>query len=299
MRRTLILLACLGLTLTACANAPSPTSDGSGSEDLVAVLQEASDRTLDAGSARMTFEFDIAAAGRTQRMNGTAEFVFGGGDPAEVEAHMTFEYPDAGQGVPGGTMEMILDRGPVIYVNADLLASMFPVETPWIKLDPSVMGEGWADVSSFGGAQADPSSTFGFLYGAIDVQEVGQDVIDGEAATHYRATVDLGAAMEQVPDAQRAAMREAVRALREQTGGDLPELPIDVWIADGLLKRMSYELSMDGVDGVEGGVSMSATLTLSDIGGSFRIDPPPADQVTDLSELAGMWGNATGTVPPA
>jgi hypothetical protein len=247
----------------------------------------------------MTFAFDVEAGGRSQAMNGTAEFVFGGGDPADVEAHMTFEYPGMGEAVPGGTMEMIIDQGPVLYLNADLLASVFPVETPWIKLDPSVMGGGWTDMGSFGGGQTDPSSTFGFLYGAFDVEEVGDEVIDGQPATHYRATIDLEAALDQIPREQRAAMREAIRSLREQAGGEVPTLPIDVWVADGLLKRLSYTMSMDGMEGVDGSVSMSSTLTLSDIGASFRIDPPPDDQVTDLSELAGMWGDAIGSTPAA
>jgi hypothetical protein len=292
MRKLLIAVACVSSFLAACAEAPSqgPGSGDAGSSDLVTVLRQASERTIEAGSARLTFEFDVAAGGQTQAMSGSGEIRFGDGDPADLEAHMRFEYPAFGSGVPGGTMEMILDQGPVIYVSADVFSSMFPVDTPWIKLDPASMGEGWDGMTSFGGEQADPSSSFGFLYGAVEVEDLGLDTVDGEPANHYLATVDLEEALTQVPDAQRAAVRKAIRSLREQAGGAVPELPMDVWIADGLLKRVSYELP---VEGVEGASSISATITLSDVGAAFEIEPPPADQVTDLSDLAGMFGAAT------
>jgi hypothetical protein len=296
MRKLLIAVAFVSSFLAACADAPRGGSGGgdAGSTDLVAVLRQASESTFEAGSARITFAFEVAAAGQTQAMNGDAEIRFGDGDAADFEAHMRFEYPGFGSGVPGGTMEMILDGGPVIYLSADAFASMLPVETPWIKLDPATMGEGWDGMASFGGEQADPSSSFGFLYGAVEVEDLGLDSVDGEPATHYRATIDLEEALTKVPEAQRATLRKAIRSLREQAGGAVPELPMDVWIADGLLKRVSYELSMEGVAGTEGSTSVSATMTLSDIGAAFEIEPPPADQVTDMSDLAGMFGGASG-----
>ncbi len=299
MRRALVVVACLGLAFTACADAPSTGSGATGEDaDLVAVLRDASERTFEAGSARMTFDFDVSAAGQTQSMNGSAEIVFGDGDPASLEAHMSFEYPGMGSGIPGGKMEMIVDGGPVIYLSADVFAAMFPVETPWIKLDPSTMGDDWAGMGSLGGGQTDPASAFGFLYGAFDVEEIGAETIEGDPATHYRATIDLEAALDQAPSAQRAALRKAIRSLREQAGGAIPELPVDVWIANGLLKRMSYAFEM-GAPGGDGTMSMAATITLSDVGASFQIDPPPADRVTDLADLAGMWGDAFGAAPAA
>jgi hypothetical protein len=54
---------------------------------------------------------------------------------------------------------------------------------------------------------------------------------------------------------------------------------------------------MDAPNGMDGTVTMAATMTLSDVGASFKIDPPPADQVTDLGDLAGMWGDALDEAP--
>jgi hypothetical protein len=50
------------------------------------------------------------------------------------------------------------------------------------------------------------------------------------------------------------------------------------------VKRVGFQLSQ------EGSGSLAATLTFSDVGATFSIDAPPADQVTDLSQLAAMWG---------
>jgi hypothetical protein len=147
------------------------------------------------------------------------------------------------------------------------------------------MGEGWASVPGMGSATPSPSDPFELLEGVVDVQVVGSDTIDGEAATHYRATVDLQAALDRVPEDRRAEVDRALEKLREHGDLDPSEIPFDVWLADGLVKRVGFQLSVDGSG------SLSATLTLSDVGATFSIDPPPADQVTDLSELAAMWGD--------
>jgi hypothetical protein len=130
----------------------------------------------------------------------------------------------------------------------------------------------------------------------VDVRVVGDETIDGEAATHYRVTVDLETLLDRVPQDRRSQMEQALEKVRADAGLDPSEIPFDVWLADGLVKRIGVELSLDGT---EHAGELSAVLTLSDVGGSFRIDPPPADQVTDLSELAGMWGDAVGVAPAA
>jgi hypothetical protein len=179
-----------------------------------------------------------------------------------------------------------VDQGPVLYVQADALGGFLPVSTPWVKLDPAAMGDGWTSVPGMGSPTPAPSDALELLEGVVDVQVVGQETIDGEAATHYRATVDLEALVDQAPEDRRSEVEQALEKLREHGGLDPSQLPVDVWLADGLVKRVGFQLSSEGSS-----QALSATLTLSDVGGTFSIDPPPADQVTDLSQLAAMWGD--------
>jgi hypothetical protein len=286
MRRALIAAACLALILSACADGPRA---GAGDGDPAAAIRDAVERTLEAGSARIDFEMISRVGARSESVDGAAELIYGDGDPEHVQAHLTLHVPDVGA-APGGDVEVIVDEGPVVYLHAEALAQMLPVPTPWIKLDPAAMGQAWTDMPGIGSAATDPSDALDLLHGVVEVQELGPATIDGEPATHYRATVDLQAALERVPEDRRGQIREAIAKLREQTGGDVPELPFDVWLAEGLLKRVGFELALPG--GVDGGAGLSATLTFSDVGGTFAIDPPPADQVTDLSQLSGMFGGA-------
>ena len=223
-------------------------------------------------------------------MTGSAEFLFAD-EPEDAQAHFRIEYSGSVSQMAGGTMEMVVDRGPVIYMTSDLFGSFLPVETPWIKMDASGLEGGWPGIDSITGTETDPSSTFGFLWGAVDAEEVGPETIDGTPTTHFRVTVDLNEALAEVPASQRRHLRAAIRELRAQAGADLSEIPMDVWIADdGTLKRLTYDLSLDGLEGVEGAVSISAEMTVTDIGARFRIEPPPADQVTDLSEhFTDLW----------
>jgi hypothetical protein len=284
MRRALIAAVCLGLMLSACADGPG---SGSGGQDHVAAIREAIDRTLAAGSARMTFDLDVRDGARSESVDGTAELVFGDGEPGDGEAHLTLHVPELGDGSPAGTFEVIVDRGPVLYVKADALGAFLPVSTPWVKLDPAAMGEGWTSVPGLSSASPTPDP-FELLEGVVGVQLIGQETIDGAAATHYRVTVDLQAALDRVPEDRRSEVDEALEKLREHGGLDPSELPFDVWLADGLVKRVGFQLSSDATGSAQ---ELAGTLTLSDVGATFSIDPPPTDQVTDLSQLAAMWGD--------
>jgi hypothetical protein len=285
MRRALIAAVCLGLTVSACAEGPS---SGSGGQDHAAAIREAIERTLEAGSARITFTLDVRDGARSESVDGTVELVFGDGDPADGEAHLTLHVPELGGGSPAGTFEAIVDRGPVLYVQADALGGFLPVSTPWVKLDPAAMGDGWASVPGMGSPTPAPSDALELLEGVVDVQVVGQETIDGAAATHYRATVDLEALLDRVPEDRRSEVERALEKVRADAGLDPSAIPVDVWLADGLVKQVGFELSPDGSGSADG---LSATLTLSDVGATFSIDPPPADQVTDLSQLAAMWSD--------
>lgn len=275
-------LVAVSLALAACANAPTRASNGR--TDPAAVLLAASAKTQAAGSAHMAFLFSIRSGARTQTFTGDADIDFGGGDPTKAEAHMRFAFPK-GSGSDMGSIEMTLDAGPVIYLRSKLFSSFLGSPTPWIKIDPSTVPGLASQLGSLTGGQADPTGSFGMLYGLIDVKDLGADTVDGEPVTRYRATFDLSKALREIPAANRAALQQAIDSLEKQTGGTLPQMPIDVWVdADGYLKRFGYQLDVPAAAGRPSG-SFGMTITLSDVGVPVDIQPPPADQVTDVADL--------------
>ena len=62
-------------------------------------------------------------------------------DPSSLREHVVLDIPSLGM-MPGGKVELIVakgGKGPVLYVQAPMLASFIPAKTPWIKLDPSTL----------------------------------------------------------------------------------------------------------------------------------------------------------------
>jgi hypothetical protein len=139
-------------------------------------------------------------------------------------------------------------------------------------------------------AALDPAAILTALEGAISVDEVGTDTVDGTDATHYRANVDLLKLLpsfaELAPDAPTdAEMQEAKDKLTEL---GLDTLPIDLWVdGDGYLTQVRFALDLSTIAPDRAGASFSITLTLSDIGEDISIDVPPASQVTDLTDMLG------------
>ena len=284
MRKPFVTSALVAIALTACANAPAPSSNGVPT-DPAAVLEAASVKTQAACSAHMAFSFAIQTGGQAQSFTGDADINFGGGDPTKTEAHMRFAFPKSA-GFNMGSMEMTLDAGPVIYLRSKLFSSFLGSTTPWIKIDPATVPGMSSQLGSLTGGQADPTGSLGLLYGLVDVKKIGVDTVDGADATHYQATFDLAKALKEIPAAQRGALQQAIDGLQKQSGSaDLARMPIDVWVdAKGYLKQFRYRLEVPQSDSRTGG-TFEMTLTLSDVGAPVDIQPPPADQVTDIADL--------------
>jgi hypothetical protein len=131
------------------------------------------------------------------------------------------------------------------------------------------------DTSTSGSTQltsADPAQTLDYLRAAGTVTDVGSDTIDGVAATHYHADIDLSRYVAMLPAAQQAAAQQGIASFEQETG--TTTLPIDVWIdASNLVRQMQFDLSLPN----QGSVSLS--MTLSDYGSQPAVTAPPAGDV--------------------
>ena len=283
MRRRLAVLTVVAIALSACARAPAEDATAPG--DALPALLDAIQKTNDAGSARMAIDLTFTSPEQTLHVTGDAEYAMEPNDPASLRERLLLEIPSVGM-LPGGKVEMIIGKGTTIYVRAPMLTAFMPTTTPWVMIDPSTCPQGSAGLGE-AGAAADPAAVLGALKKALTVDEIGPDTIGGEAATHYRATVDVERLLPLLADMSQehptdAEMQKAKDEL-EKVGMD--SLPIDLWVDEaGFLKQVQLKLDMTALEPTRP-TSFSLTLTFSDIGERISIDTPPASQVTDIRNL--------------
>jgi len=176
-----------------------------------------------------------------------------------------------------GEMEFrqVGDRG---YMRAGFFSLMLGSEAEWLSM-PADDGAEFA--TGFEAAPTDPHDVLGTYEGAAaDVEELGEESVNGTTATHYRITVDATGLMEEL-SAEERAEAEASGVLA------IGILPIDLWItADGYLVRMILEIDGTEAESLEGEfATMKLAFDMYDINRPVSIEAPPADQVTAVEDL--------------
>ncbi len=290
--------AASALVVAACGggqeSAPAPTTAAQGA---AGVLVSAAADTADAGTSKVAFTFttQLPPAVQPEPVTFTGQGVF---DYANRKGKVTYDFGElfASLGLPAADdpVEAIFD-GTVMYMKFPLLSAFLPDAKPWIKLDPATLGaETGFDLSQLQQlGQSDPTQFLDYLRATSEtVEEVGTEQVGGVDTTHYRGTIELDRVADQVPPDQQEQVRAALDKLIEQTG--TAEIPVDVWVdGDGLVRKaeLTYTAEIQ-VPGSEPEQSESVvTMEFSDFGTAVEVEPPPADQVTDLAELSLMGGS--------
>jgi hypothetical protein len=261
----------------------------------VSALRAAPDAVADAGTARIEVVMEMAMMGESFDLTATG-VVDAAAERMQMEVDMGPLFDQiagsSGQAVPPGlegTLEVVGD-GSAFYMRAPMF-SMMGVDG-WISMTPEDLGTS-EEALGLGAGAYDFTQTLESLRGVDGEPEVvGQDEVRGVETTHYRASIDLAQALEDVP----ADDRDELEAAFEQLGGDEDlsevEMPVDVWIdADDLPRRMRMDMgSLFAAAGLGEG-SMTMTMDLFDYGEPVDIEVPSPDEVTPLSEaFAGLGG---------
>ncbi len=240
---------------------------GGGGEDAAAVVREAPDKTVGAGSARVALRVTVPSGEVATTVSGEGVVDLEAGRGA-----LKLDLGAVGQAFGTGTIDSILDRSG-IYIRLPVAAA---TGRPWVKLDfAALAGQAGVNVGSVGQLQsADPTQALKFLEGASsDMEEVGEEKIRGEDTTHYRGTVDLKKAAGEISPEARVAI--------ESLGSGV--VPVDVWLDDeGRVRKMSFQVDPDGTGPA---TATRAEFEMYDFGVDADVQVPPADQVTDLSSL--------------
>jgi hypothetical protein len=276
VRRASFLLA-LAFGLAACSG--SGSNGGSVAtqerpETAQAPVAAAGEATEAAKSARASFTAVLKG--------GVADGTFTGeGAFNERRSRMTMDLSGLGAGgaFGSGKLEVVFDRLVVYLRFPPEVVQGLPGALAWLKVDLAKLGAqqgiDFEQLLQFN--QSDPTEALAYLRAAgSDFRELGSEEVRSVGTTRYRGTIDLHKVAAQAPAQARKSYERVIELSGQST------LPMDVWIDDeGLARRIRFEQQLPN------GAALKMTVELYDFGADVDVEVPPADQVTDLTELIG------------
>ena len=268
----------LTLALFTLALGALPLACGGESLSPQAAVAQAATKYEEAGSSRVSMSATIKdVPGGPFTFTGEGEF-------DRERGHMTMDMSSLGEATGGafaGEMEMILEDLVMYMRFPAAITRQLPRGKSWVRIDLREAGKelGINLEELMQVQQSDPTQSLQYLRGASDdFEEVGEEEVRGVATTHYRGTIDLRKAAEQLPGKARETFERATDLI------GTVKLPFDVWIDDdGLARRMKYEQPLPSARGEAG--AMELTMELFDFGVDVDIEPPPNNEVIDIQEL--------------
>lgn len=264
-------LAGVGLVLAGCSSSPEPTippesqatATGETVTGVAATILQAGQKTMDAGTARFSVSGSTTGIDSSSATSdGSSTYTMEGGynfTNNSFEAKMS-----AGALGQAGEVQIIVADG-ATYMKIPGFG-----DGKWLKAPLSEIGVD----DSF----SDPQEAFDDLKNLSDLTEVGPDTVDGVQATKYTGTQSIDDALEEagVPDSENSS------------GNVSGESQTSIWI-DGegrLIQMMSKTTAKVGGKAV----ATETTMRFYDFGTDLSISAPPADEVTDFSDLANVPG---------
>ncbi|MEZ5183292.1 MAG: hypothetical protein R2702_15690 [Acidimicrobiales bacterium] len=278
-RTSIALLALLALVLAGCAarggtaldarnpagTAPAP---GAGGDPLFA---RAVAQTRDAGA----FRFEVTGrAGIGDRQAATS--MRGAIDPASGRASISGGIDGMGD---GAQIEMVAD-GSGVYVRLGPLGRVLGVDTPWAHLVVDGIEAPVTELPDVLPARPDGLLDVLESIGAPAV-EVERTELHGVAVRHLHAEVRVDELLDQLPEGDRAPLRDRLGEQGLDPSGLGGPLQVDVWLDDDdLVHQVRLRSTGPEVDGEASAVEVQ--LEILDQGQPVDIALPPADEVTDL-----------------
>lgn len=262
MRRysTILLVLVLVIGLGACG-----TRGGVSVEDTLdgrELLAAAPAATRAAGTAHLTMVMELSGNGLGPQppdvtATGTGQIDFDG-------PFMSLTMDMASVAPEGGTLSYVMTPD-AMYMSLPAPAQQ-QVGANWLRMRYADMAEEFGvDAQQMMSGQAtDPTAMLDQLHGVTDdIDDLGEEVIDGITTTHYRATISQDAVIAKTPEDSRAGVENLL-----ETSGFPETYAVEVWIdADNLVRRMTMAMSMPQYD-------QATTITLSDYGAPVDIQVP-------------------------
>ena len=235
----------------------------SGIPDAPFDISFTSDGALDPANERFRMRMDMSSLFAAMAVDG------GDLDLASAELMQAF--------LGDGIMEMVA-IGDTVYMRFALFSMLFGAPTEWIAItdagDTDVFGE--LSGSSLGG----PEELLASLESIGSVTVEGTEDVRGVKTTRYRALIDWDTALNALSAEDLATLPPEVLS------GGFGDVPLNVWIdGDGLVRRVQMTIDLDDFagSGEQLGV-MSMVVEYFGFGDTVVIEPPPANEVTELDD---------------
>lgn len=258
------------------------TGDGGGLEGAAKMsATEALTKTSQKTGQADTFKADLTVSDGSNRLRANGQFQL---RPSLSFSAQLTEVTRGGSAVPGAQGQAIF-KDDVLYAKVPpALAQAVSANKPWLRFDVNKVAQTTGfDVKSMISQieKIDPAEQTKMFTASKDVRRVGTESLDGVQTTHYTGTVTVKEAVQKLdPQAQE-------KARRWFKGGEGNEkINFDLWTdAQNLPRKL---VSKGGQQGHQGTVE----VRYSDYGKAFSVNPPPADQVGELS-LEQFFGGRT------
>ncbi|MBO2451335.1 LppX_LprAFG lipoprotein [Actinomadura barringtoniae] len=275
----------LAMSLTGCLGSGGDKAGGGGGGDAIQltaaqVLDKAAQKTSSTDSVKADMSMQGTTAQGSMNMSGTMQYR----TKPDLAMSMNFSTMSMGGKSMGGMQEILVDK--TMYMKMPMLQQLSQMGgnkaqmKPWLKISLAQLGQKAGlnfDQLMEQARQADPAQNTKLLTSSKDVKEVGKETIDGVSTTHYRGTYRMADAISKLSPEQRQAYE---KLMAKAGGAGSQAMPFDLWV-DGqqLPKKMTMSMAMTATE------KMNMTMTYKDYGKPVDITAPPADQVTDMSEL--------------
>ena len=262
-----------------------PALAGCGSDDALSpeAVAEAADKTASKGSVRVAIKQTITLQGGSPIQTSGEGVV----DPKSRRGRLKSDL----SGIPGrpndigsGSQEIIFD-GFTMYMRSPLFAGALPAGKTWLKIDVNKAGKAAGiDLGALAQQGQDPTEALRYLKAASgDVERVGEEDVRGTKTTRYKATIDFKRYPDLVPAKDRAAVRRSIEQIIKLSGAE--KAPMEVWIGeDGVVRRLRQRINTVIATGMRS--TADQQIELYDFGVSVAVQPPPAGDTQDATDLA-------------
>ncbi|MER6152550.1 hypothetical protein ACWCQB_21015 [Streptomyces hirsutus] len=255
-------LALVGVS--GCGRSGAATGGGGGGTtagEVAAVVREAADALVDAGSSKARTSMEMATGGTRVTIRGEGVY-----DYRKRIGRLKVLLPQDPSGAPvSRPITELLAPGALFMKNR---GAGVPADK-WVRVDTGTLPDG----NLVTGGVTDPFTAAELLRGARTATYVGRTELAGAPVRHYRGTADLHEAAQTASEANRRTLGAAA------SGFATPEVPFDVYLDDqGRIRKVRHRFSFMNEER-SAPVAVASTTLLYDFGAPVDVRLPKADDI--------------------
>ena len=260
-----------------------PAGATSSSTKDAAAIRRSVSQTAARGSAHIAGEVDYTSGSTSGKVtsSGVVDFSNRNLSLTVDVSQLTHEPASVEVRVVDG--DAYVDVGPLLHiVPLGALAQLANIQ--WVKLSPGELSTSLSPQGVTPVLGTDAEALLQALQGVSNgsIARVGADTVRGVPTIRYHADVNLQLALSKLPAGLQSRLQGELASVANPTA-----IPVEVWIdSAGLVRRVAISVTVHPKNGTP--VRLDASFDLFDFGVPVSVQPPPANEVTDLSALRNL-----------